>query len=81
MQDNCIPLIINDNTIQKLYSPGTPISNWVDKPNYFDSTVSLNIGDKLFLYTDGITDQWLEEPNELISDSYIMDILLNKNRP
>jgi sigma-B regulation protein RsbU (phosphoserine phosphatase) len=75
---NCIPLIINDNKIQKLYSPGTPISNWVDKPNYFDSTVCLNIGDKLFLYTDGITDQWLEEPNELISDSYIMDILLNK---
>lgn len=76
---NCIPLIISDDGVQKLYSPGTPISNWVEKPSYYDSTVSLNGGNKLFLYTDGITDQWLKEPNELMSDSYIMDILRDKN--
>ncbi|NLM11629.1 MAG: SpoIIE family protein phosphatase [Clostridiaceae bacterium] len=72
---NCAPIIIGQNSVKKLYMPGIPISNWVDNPKYYDSTIQLNEGDKLFLYTDGVTDQWLEEPGKITSDDHILEIL------
>ena len=37
-----------------LRMPGIPISNWAEKPEYHDGFTSLEHGDKLFLYSDGI---------------------------
>lgn len=76
---NCTPIIIGKKGIKKLYMSGIPISNWVDKPKYYDSTVYLNAEDKLFLYTDGVTDQWLEEPGKISSDKYILQLLREKH--
>ncbi|NLX76527.1 MAG: SpoIIE family protein phosphatase [Clostridiaceae bacterium] len=76
---NCAPVIISRDRVKKLCKPGIPISNWVDSPSYHDSTIQLDTGDKLFLYTDGVTDQWLEDPGEITSDSYILEILRDSN--
>jgi len=72
---NCIPIICGSNSMQKLFMPGIPISNWVDKPDYKDACVYLKPGDRLFLYTDGAADQWLGDPEKLIEDNYILSIL------
>jgi len=76
---NCAPVVIGQNSVKRLYMPSIPISNWVDNPKYYDSTVHIKAGDKLFLYTDGVTDQWLEEPGKITSDNYILDLLRDKN--
>jgi sigma-B regulation protein RsbU (phosphoserine phosphatase) len=39
-----------------LNSKGYPIANIFDDVNYDENKLNLNIGDKLFLYTDGITE-------------------------
>lgn len=54
---------------------GIPISNWLDRPHYKDATVCLKPGERFFLYTDGVTDQWLGDPDKLLSDNYIINIL------
>lgn len=72
---NCIPIICGAEGVKKLFMPGIPISNWMDKPDYKDASVYLNPGERLFLYTDGAADQWLGDPEKLIDDSYILNIL------
>ena len=72
---NSIPIICGTEGVKKLFLPGIPISNWVERPNYSDASVHLNPGDRLFLYTDGVTDQWLGDPEKLACDSYILNIL------
>jgi len=76
---NCAPVIIGKNGVKRLYMPSIPISNWVDDPRYYDSTVHIKTGDRLFLYTDGVTDQWLEEPGKITSDMYVLDMLRDNN--
>lgn len=76
---NCAPVITGHNGVKRLYMPGVPISNWVENPNYHDASIQLDTGDRLFLYTDGVTEQWLDEPGKITSDSYIMEILRDKN--
>ena len=49
---NCAPVIISRTELKRLCKPGIPISNWVDSPSYHDSTIQLDTGDKLFLYTE-----------------------------
>jgi sigma-B regulation protein RsbU (phosphoserine phosphatase) len=71
---NCIPIICGVGGVKKLFLPGIPISNWLDKPHYNDASVYLSPGERLFLYTDGVADQWLGDPEKLINDGYILNI-------
>ena len=72
---NCIPIICGSEGVQKLFMPGIPISNWMEKTEYKDACVYLKPGERLFLYTDGAADQWLGDPEKLIDDTYILNIL------
>lgn len=76
---NCIPIICGPEGIQKLYMPGIPVSNWMDKPRYYDSAVYLRPGERFFLYTDGIADQWLEDPEKIVNDDYILSVLMDNH--
>lgn len=76
---NCVPIICGKNGVQKLFMPSIPVSNWLDKPHYYDAAVYLQPGDRFFLYTDGVTDQWLGDPEKLVNDEYILNVLLDKN--
>ncbi|MFA9424590.1 MAG: SpoIIE family protein phosphatase, partial [Sedimentibacter sp.] len=60
---NSLPMLLKNNSkeIEILESKGYPICNIFDSVEYDVKTVKLNEGDKLFFYTDGIT----EARNEL----------------
>ena len=61
---NAIPVLYNkarkDRQIY-LSVPGLPISNWVDTISYPESSVRVDQGDLLFLYTDGLAEVKNEE--------------------
>lgn len=76
---NCIPLICSQNGVQKLFMPSIPVSNWLENPQYYDAAVYLQPGDRFFLYTDGVTDQWLGDPEKFIEDERILKILMDGN--
>ncbi len=75
---NCVPIVCGKDGVQQLYMPSVPVSNWLDKPQYYDAAVYLQPGDRFFLYTDGVIDQWLEDPDKLISDENILSILMDR---
>jgi|LSQX01.2.fsa_nt_gb sigma-B regulation protein RsbU (phosphoserine phosphatase) len=76
---NCIPIICGPEGVKRLFMPGIPISDWLDKPQYRDASVNLNLDERLFLYTDGVTDQWLGDPDKLIEDNYVLSILKDRH--
>lgn len=53
---NCIPIRFNDKDIDLLYNKGYPITSLFNKIDYVEKSIDLDIGDKLFFYTDGITE-------------------------
>ncbi|WMJ77168.1 MULTISPECIES: SpoIIE family protein phosphatase [unclassified Sedimentibacter] len=54
---NSEPILLRTNSeISLLKSKGYPIANIFDNVSYDENNISLSVGDKLFLYTDGITE-------------------------
>lgn len=53
---NSVPILIRSNEIKLLEAKGYPICNIFDTVDYDVSTIKLLEKDKLFLYTDGITE-------------------------
>ncbi len=59
---NSEPILLRKNKdINLLNSKGYPIANIFDNVNYDVNKLNLDIGDKLFLYTDGITEATNED--------------------
>ena len=55
---NCFPLIVRDNSrIETVPTRGLPICVIAEDADYDEETVSLNPGDRLILYTDGVVDE------------------------
>ena len=73
---NVSPVVYSDKRFDLLRLPGIPISNWTEKPEYSDGSVSLQPGDKLFLYSDGILET-RNENNEQYGEDRLLSILLN----
>jgi phosphoserine phosphatase RsbU/P len=73
---NVCPVVFNKNKFEILLSAGIPISNWTSTPSYTDSTMNLNGGDRIFLYTDGIVE--LKNKNgEQYGEKKLLNILLS----
>mgnify|MGYP001263497207 CR=1 FL=1 len=53
---NCIPIKYNSNEFSLLKTNGFPISLIFNEVEYNEDQINLNIGDKILLYTDGITE-------------------------
>ena len=54
---NSEPILLrNDSEISLLNAKGYPIANIFDNVKYEVKSIKLNVGDKMFLYTDGITE-------------------------
>ncbi|HOH69259.1 MAG TPA: SpoIIE family protein phosphatase [Sedimentibacter sp.] len=53
---NSVPILISDKTIKKIRITGYPIANIFDSVDYNTGKVTLNVGSKILLYTDGITE-------------------------
>lgn len=77
---NVSPVVFNpkNNKFDLLRIPGIPISNWVEDPVYMDSKVSLEHGDRLFLYTDGIIELKNAE-NQQYGEDRLVSVLLGDN--
>jgi len=59
---NSEPILLScDGNITMLQAKGYPIANIFDSVQYDVSSVKLNVGDRLFFYTDGITEASNEE--------------------
>lgn len=70
------PVVFNKERFELLRVPGVPISNWVDKPCYIDKSVNFDIGDKFFLYTDGLVELKNNE-KEQFGEERLLKMLLS----
>lgn len=75
---NVSPIVYNSKRFELLRLPGIPISNWTEKPEYKNASVSLLSGDRLFLYSDGILEM-KNKLNEQYGEDRLLNILLNRN--
>ena len=73
---NVPPVIFNRDRFEMLRVPGIPISNWMDKPAYEDSTIDLHKDDRLFFSTDGIIEV-RNKNGEQFGEERLLNILLN----
>ena len=64
---NSEPILLRKNKdINLLNSNGYPIANIFDNVNYDVNKLNLDIGDKVFLYTDGITEATNEDNQQFV---------------
>ncbi|MDD5604027.1 MAG: SpoIIE family protein phosphatase [Eubacteriales bacterium] len=78
---NVCPIVYNKNaknsSFDILRSAGIPISHWVDSPSYKDNILSLKNNDRLFMYTDGITE--VKNPSgEYFGEDRLLEVLLGE---
>lgn len=72
---NSEPILLRNNKeISLLNSKGCPIANIFDNVKYDVNKLELNIGDKLFFYTDGITEA-KNEDNQQYGLEKLVDII------
>jgi sigma-B regulation protein RsbU (phosphoserine phosphatase) len=76
---NSIPILIRDKNIKQLKLKGYPIANIFDKVDYNTGKVTLKVGDKLLLYTDGITETTNSEGIQFGLDNLIKTIQAEDN--
>lgn len=73
---NVCPILFNQSRFELLRSPGIPISNWVEQPDYADRKVSLQKADRIFLYTDGII-EIKNSMDEQFGEDRLLELLLS----
>lgn len=73
------PVLIGEERMEMLRTPGIPISNWVDEPSYKDESISLSEGDRIFFCSDGIT-EIRNKNGEYFGEERIFSHLSNINR-
>lgn len=74
---NSEPILLRkDNTIDLLSSKGYPIANIFDNVKYDEKKLNLQVGDRLFFYTDGITEAMNEEHEQYGVDR-LVDVINN----
>jgi sigma-B regulation protein RsbU (phosphoserine phosphatase) len=72
---NSRPVLMRKNReISLLNSKGYPIANIFDNVKYTVNNINLNIGDRLFLYTDGITEAQNDEGQQYGTERLINEI-------
>jgi sigma-B regulation protein RsbU (phosphoserine phosphatase) len=73
---NTSPIVFNKDKFRALLVPGIPISNWMESPNYIDRKICLQSKDRLFLYTDGIS-EIRDQSGEQYGEKRLLKILLD----
>jgi len=73
------PIVFNDKKFDVLRSSGIPISNWIDVPEYCDLKIDLLKGDRVFFYSDGITDLRNNNSEHFSEKRLIEHLIKNKS--
>lgn len=77
---NSEPILLRKSgDIELLNSKGYPIANIFDNVKYDEKKLNLNIGDKLFLYTDGITEA-NNEDNQQYGMENLVDVIKKEGK-
>ncbi|HPV85857.1 MAG TPA: PP2C family protein-serine/threonine phosphatase, partial [Sedimentibacter sp.] len=76
---NSVPILISGKDIKKLMLKGYPIANIFDNVDYIVEKVTLKVGDKILLYTDGITETTNSEGVQFGVDRLINTIISDGN--
>ncbi|CDG36684.1 putative PAS/PAC sensor protein [Acetivibrio thermocellus BC1] len=79
---NASPVLFNHEShrFDILRIPGVPISDWVDNPEYTEKSISIEKGDRLFMYTDGIV-ELRNNKGEQFGKERLLNILLGEKMP
>lgn len=78
---NCVPIKYNSDGLELLKIKGYPIAMLFDELLYDEKKVELAIGDKVLLYTDGITEAKDHNGNEFGVEGVIDTINNNPSNP
>jgi len=74
---HCPPYILrNDGTIEKIQGLGDMVLGVMDEISYKSKKIKLNKGEKIFVYTDGVTEA-MNLKDELFSESRLENVLSN----
>lgn len=74
---NCMPIIIRNTGIDKVFVPGLPICSMFEGVNYEVQAINLNRDDRLLFYTDGVSEA-KNDKNEEFEDLFLA--LCDRNR-
>lgn len=59
---NCLPILVTGKgEVREIEVKGMPVCNLIEKADHSVITVPIETGDRIILYTDGITEAWNEE--------------------
>ncbi|MDD2494629.1 MAG: SpoIIE family protein phosphatase [Tissierellia bacterium] len=77
---NSVPILLksHSNEMEKLIAKGYPICNIFENVSYDVNKIKLHEGDKLFFYTDGITES-KNEHGEEFGENRLINIIKNSN--
>lgn len=76
---NCFPILFDDNKLEILENKGKIISNLFDDVEYEEKKIKLVKGDRILIYTDGLTET-INSSGEFFGEERLMEwIKLNKN--
>lgn len=76
---NCMPILFNDKRIAIMHNKGKLISNLFENVSYNQKNIKFNEGDKILLYTDGLTDTQNFKGQYFDENKLIKWIQKNKN--
>jgi len=69
---HCVPIKYNDDGIEMLEATGYPIFSLFNNIEYKENVIQLKKGDKVLLYTDGIT-----EARDKVGNEFGIDVIIN----
>lgn len=69
---NCMPVMIfNDGSVKEIEIKGLPICGLIEEADYETVTVQVTTGDRIVLYTDGITEAFNEDRIQFDSEAVL----------
>jgi len=76
---NTLPLLCSNSEAVEIFSPGMPLSKWEMKDNYEDNMFTLQAGDRMMLYTDGLTEEASLGYSEQALKKFLMEYDIETN--
>ena len=73
------PAVVYGNSIEKIEVEGIPISNWINDPEYKEMTVRFKSGDRMILFSDGISEM-RSTSSSFVGGDYMYSILSDKSK-
>ncbi|MFO7636817.1 MAG: SpoIIE family protein phosphatase [Clostridia bacterium] len=73
------PAVISDKGLQTIPVNGIPISNWMEQVSYDEQTVSFRKGDRLVMFSDGISELW-DKDRGFVGTEYLYQKLSDRKK-